>query len=252
MTPYYNNDGVILYHGNCLQVLPEINKTVDAVISDPPYGTTCCKWDSVIPLDSLWKCVNRVTRDTTPVVLFSAQPFTSVLVTSNLQNFRYDWIWEKSEVTGHLNSKKMPMRAHESICVFYKRLPTYNPIKTNGHTRKTATRLNTKSDCYGVQVGVSSYDSTDRYPRSVLKFSTDKQVANLHPTQKPLDLLRYLIRTYTNEGDTVLDFACGSGTTLLAAQLEDRKAIGIELEENYCEVTARRLEEALKRNVVVA
>lgn len=243
MNPYYQDDYVQLYNGDCLEVLPSLSNLFDACVTDPPYGTTACKWDVVIPFTPMWTELLRLCKNNAPILLFGSQPFSSTLVMSNPKLFRYDWIWEKTEASGHLNSKKMPMRAHESVLVFYSKPPTYNPIKTNGHIRKQsrAERFRLQSECYRKQSGVTVYDSTERYPRSIIKYSTDKQIGALHPTQKPVELLRYLIRTYTNIGEIVLDFACGSGTTLLAARLEGRRAVGIELDKDYCEVAVKRL-----------
>lgn len=231
-----------LYHGDCLEILPEIGK-VDLVLADPPYGTTACGWDSIIPLPDLWLALACVCKPTTPIILTSQTPFDKVLGCSNLSSLRYEWIWEKTSATGHLNAKKAPMKAHENALVFYQEAPTYNPQKTNGHIRKTSTseRANLQSDCYGKQSGVTSYDSTERYPRSVIVFSSDKQKSSLHPTQKPVALMEYFIKTYTNEGDTVLDFCMGSGTTGIACQNIDRKFIGVEIDERYFQIAKERL-----------
>lgn len=203
-------------------------KSVDMILCDLPYGTTQCKWDSVIDLPRLWEQYERIIKDNGAIVLTAQTPFTEVLGASNLKLLRYKWIWEKTEATGHLNAKKMPMKAHEDILVFYKNLPTYNPIKTTGHERKTATRRHAehKNNLYGaLDKGVSSYDSTERYPRSVLVFPKDKQKSKLHPTQKPVPLFEYLIRTYTNAGDVVLDNSAGSGTTAIACLNANRNYI---------------------------
>jgi site-specific DNA-methyltransferase (adenine-specific) len=167
-----------------------------------------------------------------------------VLVTSNLKMFKYDLVWEKAHPKGHLNAKKQPLRAHESICIFYTKLPVYNPQKTIGHKRRTANnidRANKQSEVYGVQKTVTNYDSTERYPRSVLYFASDMQTCNLHPTQKPVALMEYLIKTYSNEGETVLDFCMGSGTTGVACKNLNRDFIGIEKEENYFNIAKERI-----------
>lgn len=235
----------VLFCGDAIEIMPSLpERSFEAVITDPPYGTTRCKWDAVIPLDLMWESVRRVTRPESPIVLFASQPFTSALVMSNPEQFRYDLVFEKTTPTGHLNAKKMPMRAHESILMFYDKQPPYYPQKTFGHERKSALRINRaekQSEVYGAQTAVTSYDSTERYPRSVIVFSTDKQTSSLHPTQKPLGLMTYLIRTYTKEGDWILDFACGSGTTCLAASLEGRKFVGIEKEQKYFDIACDRL-----------
>jgi len=232
-----------LYLGNCLEILPQLS-SVDLVLSDPPYGTTPCRWDTPIPLKQLWLVLQAVRRPTTPVILTAQTPFDKVLGCSNLPELRYEWIWEKTTATGHLNAKKMPMKAHENILVFYKRLPTYNPWKTEGHKRKTALKVDRarkQSLCYGKQSGVTDYDSTERYPRSVLTFAQDKYRLNLHPTQKPVALMEYMIRTYTNPGETVLDFAMGSGTTGVACLHLNRRFIGIEIDPETFEIARTRI-----------
>jgi DNA modification methylase len=236
-----------LYQGDCLELMKQISdNSVDMILCDLPYGTTQCKWDSLISLSDLWSQYIRIAKLNAAMVFTAQSPFDKVLGCSNLDLLRYEWIWEKTEATGHLNSKKMPMKAHENILVFYRKLPTYHPQKTNGHIRKTSTaeRFRLQSECYGEQFGITKYDSTERYPRSVIQFSTDKQVLNLHPTQKPVALMEYLIKTYTNEGDTVLDNCMGSGTTGVACVNTNRKFIGVEKDEKYFEIAKKRIEEA--------
>lgn len=234
-------DGQI-YQADCFDILPTIGK-VDLVLADMPYGTTQAAWDTPMELPLLWKAINHVRSPSTPIVLTAQTPFDKVLGASNVAELKYEWIWEKTEATGHLNSKKCPMKAHENILVFYSKQPKYYPIKTHGHARKTASRDRSRPDSvlYGVQSKFTSYDSTERYPRSVIKMSTDKQKSKLHPTQKPLALMEYLIRTYTEVGDTVLDFCMGSGTTCLAARNLGRKFIGIELDPSIFDIAYRRL-----------
>lgn len=237
-----------LMFGDCLEQMKDIpSGSVDLILTDPPYGTTACKWDSVIDLQAMWIELNRIIKPNGAIALFSQTPFDKVLGHSNLKDLKYEWIWEKTSATGHLNAKKMPMKAHENILVFYKKPPTYNPIKTHGHARKTAIadRAKKESDCYGSQSGVTSYDSTSRYPRDVLKFATDKQKLNLHPTQKPVALLEYLIKTYTQEHETVLDFTAGSFSTGVAALNTARKFIGIEMDENYFNIGVKRISEVI-------
>jgi site-specific DNA-methyltransferase (adenine-specific) len=241
---YYQDDLVTLYHGDCLEVLADLPVlNVDMVLSDPPYGTTRNKWDSVVDLPSMWACYDRHAKADTAIVLTAQTPFDKVLGASNLADLRYEWIWEKTTATGHLNAKRMPMKAHENILVFYKSLPTYNPQKTTGHKPVNSyTKHQEDGTNYGrTKVGISGGGSTERYPRSVLTFPTDKQKAALHPTQKPVALMEYLISTYTNPGETILDNCAGSGSTLVAAASQGRKAIGIELDERYCETIAARL-----------
>ena len=237
-----------IVNADCLIEMPKMPaQSVDAIISDLPYGTTQNRWDSVIPLAPLWAEWKRLLKPNGAIVLTACQPFTSVLVMSNLAMFKYDWCWEKTSATGHLNAKKMPMRAHESVLVFCDGATTYNPQKTFGHARKVSSAAHkrncVKTECYRSH-GLTGYDSTERYPRSVVKFAGDKQKSALHPTQKPVALMRYLVRTYTNPGDVVLDVACGSGTTCLAAMIEGRQSIGIEKDEQYAKIAINRIHEA--------
>lgn len=234
---------VLLHQGNCLDILPSIeDKSIDLVISDLPYGTTQCKWDTQIDLTQLWGQYRRVCKPNAAILLFAQTPFDKVLGCSNLPWLRYEIVWEKTHPTGHLNAKKMPMKAHENILVFYDKLPTYNPQKTSGHARKTATKRKDATPVYGSQsFGELPYDSTERYPRSVITFPSDKQTSNLHPTQKPVDLLRWLVRTYSNAGDCVLDNTMGSGSTGEASILEGRNFIGIEKDPHYYSVARNRL-----------
>lgn len=231
-----------LQNGDCLELLKAVpENTFDLICADMPYGTTQCKWDTVINLELLWKEINRVAKDNAAIVLFAQTPFDKVLGCSNLPMLRYEWIWEKPAATGFFNAKKMPMKAHENILVFYKKLPVYNFIKTTGHERKTAVRFDHGSEVYGKAVKKTNYDSTDRYPRSVQFFSSDKQKSRLHPTQKPLSLLEYIVETYSNKGDHVLDFCMGSGTAGVAAVKLGRKFTGMELESKYYQVAHDRI-----------
>jgi site-specific DNA-methyltransferase (adenine-specific) len=219
--------------------------SVDFILCDLPYGTTKNKWDSTIPLDLLWEQYERVIKDNGAIVLFAQTPFDKILGCSNINLLRYEWIWEKTSVTGHLNAKKMPMKSHENLLVFYKKLPTYNPQKTSGHPRKVSTaehKRNSKRTSNLGEHGLTTYDSTERYPRSVLVYPTDKQKLALHPTQKPVALLEYLIKTYTHEGDVVLDNCMGSGSTGVACKNLQRNFIGIELDEYYFCVARERIE----------
>lgn len=247
----------VLHQGDCLEIMPTLPAgSIDLILCDLPYGTTQCAWDSAIPFSPLWEQYIQLIKENGVIVLSSAQPFTSSLIASNLTMFKYEWIWEKSRATGHLNAKKMPMRAHENICVFYKKSPTYNPIKTTGHNRKVTSassraacvnRSNKKdSALYGKEriENATGYDSTERFPRSVLNFPSGKMNQLLHPTQKPVALMEYLIRTYTNEGDTVLDNCMGSGTTGVACVNTKRDFIGIEQESKYFDIAKTRIESA--------
>jgi site-specific DNA-methyltransferase (adenine-specific) len=220
-----------LHNADCFDIFPTLaDCSVDLVCADIPYGTTQCRWDSVLNLQVMWRELYRIAKPSAAIVLFSAQPFTSVLVSSNLRNWRTEWIWEKGNATGFLNAKKQPLRAHENIQVFYRRQPTYNPQFTHGHPRRTSKRKTVNSECYGKAVSLTAYDSTSRYPRDVQFFSSDKQTGNFHPTQKPLSLVKYLIETYSNPGNVVMDFTMGSGTSGVACQETGRAFIGIEKE----------------------
>lgn len=220
--------------------------SLDMILCDLPYGTTKNHWDSVIPLDQLWAHYVRIAKPNAAIVLTAQTPFDKVLGVSNLPWLRYEWIWEKTSATGHLNAKKMPMKAHENVLIFYQKLPVYNPQKTTGHARKVSTaehkRNSKRTTNYG-EHGLTSYDSTERYPRSVQVFASDKQKSKRHSTQKPVKLMEYLIKTYTNEGDVVLDNCMGSGTTGIAAQNLNRKFIGMELDEEIFADAVERLEE---------
>ncbi|HEB4955552.1 TPA: site-specific DNA-methyltransferase [Bacillus cereus] len=230
---------------DCLEGMKLLqDKSVDMILCDLPYGVTQNKWDVVIPFDELWKQYERVIKDNGAIVLTAAQPFSAQLIVSNPKLFRYEWIWEKTAATGHLNAKKMPMRAHESILVFYKKLPTYTPIKTTGHAPVNSyTKHQDDGSNYGkTKIGISGGGSTERYPRSVQRFATDKQKESIHPTQKPVALFEYLIKTYTNEGETVLDNCIGSGTTAVAAINTNRNFIGFEISEEYCTAANQRID----------
>ena len=243
-----------LYQGNCLELMKDIpDKSVDMIFTDLPYGTTHCKWDSIIPLDELWIHYKRIIKDNGAILLFAQTPFDKVLGSSNLQMLKYEWIWEKTQATGHLNAKKMPMKAHENILVFYKKLPTYNPQMTEGHTpihsytKYISTQNNT--EIYGrMNREISGGGETTRYPRSVLTFASDKQTCHLHDTQKPLALCEYMIKTYTNEGDLVLDSCMGSNTTGLACKNLKRRYIGIEKDEDIFKIAVERIENVYGEN----
>ena len=231
-----------LRNGDCLELLKTLpDNYFNMICADLPYGTTNCKWDSLIELPPLWGQIERVAKPDCPIILFAQTPFDKILGASNLPLLRYELIWEKTAATGHLNAKRMPMKAHENILIFYKKLPTYNPIMTHGHKRKTTKLVRNSSEIYGDQKGVTSYDSTRRYPRSVLKFSSDKQKNRLHPTQKPIALLKYLVETYSNEGDITGDFCMGSGTMGVAAKELKRGFVGFEKDKEIFEVAQNRI-----------
>ena len=236
--------------GDCLEVMKDIpDGSIDMVLCDLPYGTTNCKWDSILPLDKLWEHYNRVTKKNGAIVLTAAQPFTSVLISSNLKNFKYTWVWEKSKATGYLNAKRMPMRSHEDVCVFYRKPPLYNPQMWQS-TPYNKGKAHRPTDVYGSQVATLVKNDTGlRYPRSVQYFKTAESEGKVHhPTQKPLALFEYLMKTYTNEGDVVLDNCLGAGTTAIAAIRNNRKYIGIELDEKYYNISCERVKEALEKS----
>lgn len=226
-----------------MQNIPD--ESVDMICCDLPYGQTSRnKWDIVIPFEPLWKEYKRIIKEHGTIILFGNGMFTAELMMSNKNLWRYNLIWEKTQPTGFLNAKKMPLRNHEDICVFYKKPPTYNPQMTTGHPRKVS-KAEHKVGCknttdYG-EHGLSTYDSTERYPKSVWKFSKDSQKSALHPTQKPLALVEELIKTYTNEGDLVMDNCMGSNTTGLACMNLHRGYIGIENDEQMFEIAQNRI-----------
>lgn len=220
------------------------DKSIDAITTDLPYGTTQCKWDTIIPFEPLWEQYNRVIKDNGAIVLFGTEPFSSHLRLSNLKSYKYDWIWDKVKGTGFLNAKKQPMRNHELISVFYKKQCTYNPQKTYGYKMKKSYRSkDLQTEVYGEMKNDYTYKSTDRYPRSIQVFSTDTQNSSLHPTQKPVALIEYLIKTYTNEGEVILDSCAGSMTTGIAAINTNRKVICIENDEDIFKVGRNRVME---------
>lgn len=240
----FENKDYELWQGDCLELMKDIpDKSVDCIITDLPYGTTQCKWDTIIPFEPLWKQYNRIIKDNGAIVLFGTEPFSSYLRLSNLKNYKYDWIWDKVKGTGFLNAKRQPMRNHELISVFYKKQCTYNPQKTYGHKMKKSYRSkDLQTDVYGEMKNDYTYESTERYPRSIQVFSTDTQNSSLHPTQKPVALIEYLIKTYTNDGELVFDSCMGSGTTGVACINTNRRFIGIELDNNYFEIAKERIE----------
>ena len=239
-----------LHHGDCLEVMDaliEQGVTVDAIITDPPYGTTACKWDSVIPFDAMWERLNKLIKPNGAIVLFGSEPFSSLLRVSNIKNYKYDWVWEKSRATGFLNSKKQPLRAHENILLFYKTPPPYFPQMSQGEPYTKNMRGVPKENMYGsFKPHAPKSESGDRFPRSVLYFKTSETEPNkgLHPTQKPVALMEYLIKTYTHEGEMVLDFTMGSGTTGVACINTGMGFIGIERDDAYFEIAKQRIEEA--------
>lgn len=231
-----------LKQGDCLELMKDIpDNSIDMILCDLPYGTTNNKWDKKIDLQALWEQYKRIIKANAAIVLFSQMPFCVDLIVSNRKWFRYEWIWQKSQGTGFLNAKRMPLKIHENILIFYDKLPTYNPQFEKGkkHSRGNPGGL---SDNYGKFERICGDKSDYYYPVDVIKFS--KSADRLHPTQKPVDLLEYLIKTYTNEGETVLDNCMGSGSTGVACVNTNRNFIGFELDEHYFEIAKKRIEEA--------
>jgi site-specific DNA-methyltransferase (adenine-specific) len=218
----------------------------DAIITDPPYGTTACNWDSIIPFDKMWTNLKKLRNNNTPIILFGNEPFSSNLRISNIKEFKYDWIWQKSKCGSAFTAKYRPLQKHETVSVFGKGKIVYNPQLEDGkpYYRKRGVNNGDKTNNHklGVVSESETINSGFRYPSTVQYFQQKwRRQDQVHPTQKPLELMEYIINTYTNEGDTILDFTCGSGTTLKAAKNLNRKCIGIELEEKYCEITKQRL-----------
>ena len=233
-----------LWHGDCLELMKNIpDSSVDMVLCDLPYGTTRNKWDNVIPFDMLWKEYKRVVKKNGAIVLFAQTPFDKILGASNLDMLKYEWIWEKPQGTGHLNAKKMPLKSHENILVFYRQLPTYNPHWEWG--KPYAATQSKYSTNYGKQKDkVTTVSDGRRYPKDILQFGKAETDKHLHPTQKPVALMEYLIKTYTNDGETVLDNCMGSGSTGVACVHTNRRFIGIELDDGYFNIAKKRIEEA--------
>ena len=244
-----------IYLGNCFNLFPNIkDKSIDLILADLPFGTTQCKWDSVLDLSKLWPEYKRIIKNGGAILLFAQTPFDKVLGNSNLEWLKYEWIWEKTQATGFFNAKKMPMKAHENILVFYNKCPEFYPQKTYGHkpinSYTKRADVQNKTEVYGkVNKDVSGGGETNRYPRSVIKFSSDKQKnksnGTIHPTQKPLALCEYLIKSYSKESDLILDNVCGSGTTCLAAKNLNRNFIGMEKEENYYKIACNRVGQSI-------
>ena len=247
-----------VYEGDCLEIMKQLpDNSIDMVLCDLPYGTTQNKWDSIIPLDELWKQYRRVVKDNGAIVLTSQGMFTAELMLSNPSMFKYKWVWEKSKSTNFLNAKKQPLRKHEDVCVFYKKQPIYHPQMIEGEPYDKGVRKNQLSGSYGDFLPVHVQSDGKRYPTDIIYFKTAESEGKVyHPTQKPIELGRYFVRTYTEPGAVVLDNTSGSGSFLVAALLEGRNFIGIEKNEDvalfkkedidYIEVTKQRLLHALE------
>ena len=253
-----------LIQGDCLEKMKDIpDGSVDTVLTDPPYGTTACKWDSIIPLEPMWEQLKRIIKPNGAIVMFGGEPFSSFLRVSNVKDYRYDWVWEKDKGANWMFANKQPLKVQENILVFYGKQPTYNPQKTinpNGESKRHLLKNPSKisknvKDVMGSAWKETEMDDSDNYhgknydpkmllPRSIQKFSREAK-GKVHPTQKPVLLMEYLIKTYTNEGDTVLDFTMGSGTTGVACKTLNRHFIGIELDPDYFKIAENRINENL-------
>ena len=239
-----------LLNGDCLTLMKDIpNGSVDLVLTDLPYGTTACKWDSIIPFEPMWEQLNRIIKPNGAICLFGSEPFSSALRMSNIKNYRYDWYWEKERLTNVFQVKRRPGKVIENILVFYNKQCVYNPQKVP-HEGKRVSNSPSKDATFSKtqkgdleKIGVMPYiDDGTRYPTQVLRFNRDNQLSLVHETQKPVALLEYLICTYTNDGETVLDFTMGSGSTGVACVNTGRNFIGIELDEGYFQIAKKRIE----------
>ena len=237
-----------LLHGDCLEQMDKLierSVRVDMILTDPPYGTTACKWDSVIPFEPMWERINKLIKPNGAIVLTAQQPFTSALIMSNPKLYRYNWVWDKVISTNFMNAKKMPLKGFEDVCVFYKKLPTYNPQMTEGKPftdkRNNVLKERVSKEIYGTMpLPMEQKNEGTRYPRGFIKISA-RNNKPIHPTQKPTALMEYLIKTYTNENETVLDFTMGSGSTGVACKNTGRNFIGIELDDKYFEIAKKRI-----------
>lgn len=236
-----------LLQGDCLELMKEIpDKSIDMILCDLPYGTTTCKWDTVIPLEKIWVGYKRIIKDNGAIVLFGLNPFSANLIMSNPKMYRYTWIWQKSNVVGFFNAKKMPLRTYEEIMVFYKKLPTYNPQFTQGKpyiSRRTGQHAFFRPPYSETTQRLDTISDGRRYPKDIIQFSNSSERSD-HPTQKPVALLEYLIKTYTNPGELVLDNCMGSGSTGVACVKTGREFIGMELDEKYYNRAVERINEA--------
>lgn len=241
-----------VYNEDCLEGMKRVpDKSIDMILCDLPYGTTQNNWDSVIPLDELWKHYKRIIKERGAIVLTAQTPFDKVLGMSNLKWLKYELIWEKSKATGYLNARRMPLKAHENILVFYNKTPKYNPQMTKGKPYKNRHKAGDTGNNYGENKKEYSYENEGtRFPRSVLKFDSIKTNEQLHPTQKPVELFEWLIKTFTDEGEIVLDNAMGSGTTAIAALNTNRKYIGFESNIDYFNIINNRIKSHFETNSI--
>ena len=237
-----------LYQGDCIEVMKDIEDgSVDLILTDPPYGTTACKWDSVIPFEPMWEQLNRIIKPNGAICLFGSEPFSSALRMSNIKNFKYDWIWDKRIPSGMSYARFQPMRQTENISVFCNGKTVYNPqmVKRDKPIKKGGNKYSPSAPIQACKEG-KDFKKTYEYKNPINLIVFDKiRKGSLHPTQKPVPLLEYLIRTYTNEGETVLDFTMGSGSTGVACVNTNRNFIGIELDENYFKIAENRIKQAI-------
>jgi site-specific DNA-methyltransferase (adenine-specific) len=240
---YCKTDNGMLFKGDCLQLMQKIpDKSIDMILCDLPYGTTQCKWDTIIPFGALWQQYERIIKDNGAIVLNASQPFTTKLINSNMKLFKYNLVWDKKNSSGFLNAKKRPLLRTEDICIFYKKQSTYNPqMETRGEPRKKGGYIKGMgTENYGDFHNVESFNNT-YYPTNLIEITNANRKEKQHPTQKPTELFEYLIKTYSNEQNIVLDNCAGSGTTAVACENTNRRWICMEMEEKYCEVTKNRL-----------
>ena len=238
-----------IYNEDCLIGMKKIpDKSVDMILCDLPYGTTACKWDTIIPLEELWEQYNRVIKENGAIVLTASQPFTTKLINSNIENFKYIWVWNKKKSSTALLAKIQPLKIHEDIVVFYKKKPLYKPQMTKGKPRKDPMNNISNGEAFDGRSVIRGYNNSEGlyYPKSILEISNANQNNKIHPTQKPVALFEYLIKTYTNEGDTVLDNCMGSGTTAIACINTKRNYIGFELDEEYYRASIERINNHVK------
>ena len=234
-----------LYNGDCLEVMDKLisdGVVVGAIITDPPYGTTACKWDSIIPFDEMWERLNKLIKPNGAIVLFGSEPFSSALRMSNIKNYKYDWKWLKNYSVGFMNANKMPLKSYEDILVFYKKLPTYNPQGIKESNKITTRKKDKNTTVYG-NMGLKEITYKQKYTNYPKDRIITEKEKTIHPTQKPVELMEYLIKTYTNENELVLDFTMGSGTTGVACKNLNRNFIGIELNKEFFEIAKKRMEE---------
>ena len=241
-----------IYCGDCLELMPQIeNGKIDLILTDLPYGTTACAWDEIIPFEPMWNELKRIIKPNGAVVLFGTEPFSSALRMSNIKQYKYDWVWVKNISTNFLHAKRQPLRNTENIHVFYKKCGKYYPIKSTGHTPTQSAKGCSNGVLYhGKNTRNYSGGETTRYPKTTIEFDVVDLKNRLHPTQKPVALFEYLIKTYTNEGETVLDNCMGSGTTAIACINTGRNFIGFELDKHYCDIANERIQKALAEKAV--